>query len=416
MSGCYTPNMDSRRNFLGKVATGLGTLAAAPARVLGANDRIRVGFIGFGDRATELLNHVRACSSAEAVAFCDVYNKQLDRARSLVPGAAGYLDHRRMLEDRSIDAIIVATPQHLHAEHFCASIGAGKHVYQEKTMAFTVEHAKRMRAEFLRDGGRHVVQIGHQSCSFGHMADVRQFLPDPSRTGELMGKITAIDMRMFRNTPHGKPQWSRTARITPDVNPENVLWKSFLGEAPDREFDANRYMNWRYFWDYSGGNVYENMCHQVSFWYKALGLQIPRMATMTGGTYLWKDGREVPDTMSVSLEQPEEILISWVSGFGNNQPGVTEEVLGDNGTITRDNQVRYAPQKINRPDGNEMTGRATHTPQVHMQNFLDCIRDRREPNCPFELGFRVSIASRMAVDSYRLGRTLCWDAKREEIV
>jgi predicted dehydrogenase len=175
-------------------------------------------------------------------------------------------------------------------------------------------------------------------------------------------------------------------------------------------------MNWRYFWDYSGGNVYENMCHQVSFWYKALGLQIPRMATMTGGTYLWKDGREVPDTMSVSLEQPEEILISWVSGFGNNQPGVTEDVLGDNGTITRDNQVRYAPQKINRPDGNEMIGRATHTPQVHMQNFLDCIRDRREPNCPFELGFRVSIASRMAVDSYRLGRTLCWDTKREEIV
>ena len=416
MSGCYTPNMDSRRNFLGKVATGLGTLAAAPARVLGANDRIRVGFIGFGDRATELLNHVRACSSAEAVAFCDVYNKQLDRARSLVPGAAAYLDHRRMLEDRSIDAIIIATPQHLHAEHFCASIDAGKHVYQEKTMAFTVEHAKRMRAAFLKDGGRHVVQIGHQSCSFGHMADVRQFLPDPARTSELMGKITAIDMRMFRNTPHGKPQWSRTARITPDVNPENVLWKSFLGEAPDREFDANRYMNWRYFWDYSGGNVYENMCHQVSFWYKALGLQIPRMATMTGGTYLWKDGREVPDTMSVSLEQPEEILISWVSGFGNNQPGVTEEVLGDNGTITRDNQVRYAPQKINRPDGNEMTGRATHTPQVHMQNFLDCIRDRREPNCPFELGFRVSIASRMAVDSYRLGRTLSWDAKREEIV
>ncbi len=404
--------MDSRRNFLGKVATGLGTLAAAPAQVLGVNDRIRVGFIGFGDRATELLNHVRACSNVEAVAFCDVYNKQLDRAKSLVPGAATYLDHRRMLEDRSIDAIIVATPQHLHAEHFCASLDAGKHVYQEKTMAFTVEHAKRMRAAFQKDGGKHVVQIGHQSCSFGHMADVRQFLSDPER----MGKITAIDMHMFRNTPHGKPQWSRTARITPDMNSENVLWKSFLGEAPDREFDANRYMNWRYFWDYSGGNVYENMCHQMSFWYKALGLQIPKAVTMRGGIYLWKDGREVPDTMSVLLEQPEEMLISWVSGFGNNQPGVTEDALGDNGTISRDNQVRYLPQKINRPDGNEMTGRSTHTPQVHMQNFFDCIRDHKEPACPFELGFRVSIASRMAVDSYRLGRTLRWDPKREEIV
>lgn len=412
MSGCYTPNMDSRRNFLGKVATGLGTLAATQGRVLGSNDRIRVGFVGFGDRATELLNHVRASTNGEAVAFSDVYSKQLDRARSFAPGAAVYRDHRQMLEDPSIDAVVVSTPQHLHAEHFCASLDAGKHVYQEKTMAFTVADAKRMRAAFEKDGARHVVQIGHQCCSFGQAADVRQFLSDPDR----MGKITAIDMRMFRNTPHLKPQWSRTARITAEVNPENVQWKSFLGEAPNREFDANRYMNWRYFWDYSGGNVYENMCHQLSFWYKTLDLQIPRAASMTGGIYLWKDGREVPDTMSVSLEQPEEMLISWVSGFGNHQPGVTEQVLGDRGTISRDSQVRYAPQKINRPDGNEMTGRATHTPQAHMQNFFDCIRDRTDPNCPFEVGFRVSIASRMAVDSYRLGRTLRWDRTREEIV
>jgi predicted dehydrogenase len=405
--------MDSRRKFLTKVATGLGTLAAAaPAQVLGANERIRVGFIGFGDRATDLLNQIRACPNADPVAFCDIFSKQLDRAKSLVPGAAVYLDHRRMLDDKSIDAILVATPQHLHAQHFCAALDADKHVYQEKTMAFTVDHAKAMRAAFRKDDGKHVVQIGHQSCSFGHMSDVRQFLSDPAR----VGKITAVDMRMFRNTPHGKPQWSRTARITADVNPENILWSSFLGDAPQREFDANRYMNWRYFWDYSGGNVYENMCHQIGFWYKALNLQIPTAVTMTGGLYLWKDGREVPDTMSVSIAQPEEMQISWVSGFGNNELGVSEEVLGDNGTISREERVRYTPQKMNRPDGTEMAGRATQTPQVHMQNFFDCIRGGGEPNCPFDLGFRVSVASRMAVDSYRLGRTLRWDAKREEIV
>jgi predicted dehydrogenase len=405
--------MDSRRNFLTKVATGLGTLAAAaPAQVLGANERIRVGFIGFGDRATDLLNQIRACPNADPVAFCDIFSKQLDRAKSLVPGAAVYLDHRRMLDDKSIDAILVATPQHLHAQHFCAALDADKHVYQEKTMAFTVDHAKAMREAFRKDDGKHVVQIGHQSCSFGHMSDVRQFLSDPAR----VGKITAVDMRMFRNTPHGKPQWSRTARITADVNPENILWSSFLGDAPQREFDANRYMNWRYFWDYSGGNVYENMCHQIGFWYKALNLQIPTAVTMTGGLYLWKDGREVPDTMSVSIAQPEEMQISWISGFGNNELGVSEEVLGDNGTISREERVRYTPQKMNRPDGTEMAGRATQTPQVHMQNFFDCIRGGGEPNCPFDLGFRVSVASRMAVDSYRLGRTLRWDAKREEIV
>src|SRR5215475_9790866 len=103
--------MDSRRNFLGKVASGLGTLAVVPKRVLGANDRIRLGIIGFGDRATELLNHQRACPNTETVAFCDVYTKQLDRAKGLIPTAATYMDHRRLLEDKSIDAVIVATPQ-----------------------------------------------------------------------------------------------------------------------------------------------------------------------------------------------------------------------------------------------------------------------------------------------------------------
>src|SRR5271170_3561217 len=125
--------MDSRRHFLGKFATGIaGTLAAVPAQVLGANERIRVGFIGFGDRATDLLNWIKLCPNTEVVAFSDIYTKQLERAKALMPTAATYLDHRRLLDDQSIDAVIIATPQHLHAEHFCASMDAGMHVYQEK--------------------------------------------------------------------------------------------------------------------------------------------------------------------------------------------------------------------------------------------------------------------------------------------
>jgi predicted dehydrogenase len=404
--------MDSRRNFLGKVASGLaGTLAAVPSRVLGANDRIRVGFIGAGDRGMELLNQVRACGNTEIVAFSDVYTLRLAKAETLVSTAANYLDHRRLLDDNSIDAVIIATPQHLHAEHFCDSLDAGKHVYLEKTMAFTVAHAKIMRAAFRKDGGRHVVQIGHQSCSFGHMADVRQFLSDPER----VGKITSIEMRHYRGTPRNKPQWARPALLTSDVNPKNVQWNSFLGEAPQRDFDANRFVHWRCFWDYSGGNVHENMCQQVSFWYKALNLQIPKAATMTGGVYLWKDGRDTPDTMNVTLEQPEEMLVSWASGFGNNQLGITEDALGTHGAIARDSRVRYIPQRMNRPGATEMVGRSNHVPHAHMQNFFDCIRSGQEPNCPFDLGFRVSIACRMAVDSYRQGRRLRWDPKKEEI-
>jgi predicted dehydrogenase len=137
---------------------------------------------------------------------------------------------------------------------------------------------------------------------------------------------------------------------------------------------------------------------------------------MQGGTYIWKDGREVPDTVSVTLQQPEDLMISWVSGLGNNHNGIAEDLLGTHGTISRATQVRYAPQKVNRPDLKELIGRTPHTPQAHMQSFLDAIRTGSEPSCPFDLGYRVSIACRMAVESFRQGRTVRWDTRREEIV
>ena len=400
--------MDSRRKFIGTMATGLATTLASPKGVLGANDRVRMGIIGIGARGTELVRQAMSLPEVDFVAFSDVYTRRLEEAKKLAPSAATYFDHRRLLDDKTIDAVIIATPQHLHCEHFVNSLQAGKHVYQEKTMAFTVEHAKRMRAAY-RNAGKRTVQIGHQYCSSGAMQDAQQFLA----TGQL-GKITAVHMHMYRNTPHGKPQWARP--VYPDMTPENILWKSFEGEAAHHDFDPNRYINWRFFWEYSGGNVYENMCHQLSFWYKPLNLQVPKAVTMTGGIYLWKDGREVPDTMNVSLEQPEEILVSWDSGFGNNQLGVSEDVLGTDGTISKGQQIRYTPQKVNRPDGAEMLGRSVTSPNAHMQNFLDCIRSAKETNCPFDLGYRVSIACRMAVESYRQHRTVRWDPQKEEIV
>jgi predicted dehydrogenase len=401
--------MQSRRNFIGNVATGLaGTLAAS--NVLGANDRIRIGIIGPGARGTEILQAALACANVECIGASDVYTRRLEDVKKIAPNAKTYLDYRRMLEDKDIDAVLVATPQHLHCEHFTGVLGSGKHVYQEKTMAFTVDHAKRMRTAFRKDAGKHAVQIGHQWTSTGAIADAIAF-----NKPETMGKITAIHAHMYRNTPHGKPQWSRP--VYPDMTPEHIIWKSFLGEAKPVDFDANRYINWRFFWDYSGGNVYENMCHQLSFWYKVLDLKIPKAATMVGGIYLWKDGREVPDTMSVNMEHEEELLYSWDSGFGNDQLRVTEDVLGDNGTITHTPQtLKYFPQKVNRKDGNEMTGTTRSDPKAHMQNFLDAIRGGKPTNCPFDLGFRISIACRMAVESYRQQRTVRWDSVKEEIV
>jgi predicted dehydrogenase len=348
-------------------------------------------------------------ANVECIGAADIYTRRLDEAKNIAPNAKLYSDYRRLLDDKDIDAVLIATPQHLHCECFTAALDAGKHVYQEKTMAFTVDHAKRMRAAY-KNAGKRTVQVGHQWTSTGQLPDAVSFLKP-----ELMGKITYIQGVMYRNTPHGKPQWARP--INPDMTPENIVWKSFLGEAPQRPFDANRYINWRFFWDYSGGNVYENMCHQLSFWYKAMGLSIPAEVTMTGGLYLWKDGREVPDTMNVSMKHSEELLFAWNSGFGNDQLRVTEDVLGDNGTITHTQQsIKYTPQKVNRKEGAELVGTTRADPKAHMQNFFDCIRNSEVPNCPFDLGFRIAIACRMAVDSYRQQRTVRWDAAKEQIV
>jgi predicted dehydrogenase len=400
--------MHSRRNFIGKMATGLAGTLAVPSAVLGSNDRVRLGLIGPGDRGMQLAREALQFPNTEIAGFADVYTRRLEEAKALAPAARTYLDYRHLLEDRTVDAVLIATPQHLHAEHFVAALEAGKHVYQEKTMAFTVEDARRMRGAVERAGQR-VIQIGHQSCSSGQVEDAARIV-----SGGALGKITAVHAHMYRNTPHGKPQWTRP--LYPDMTAENIVWPAFLGPAPKVPFEANRYANWRFFWDYSGGNFYENMCHQLAFWYRILGLRIPRSVTATGGIFLWKDGREVPDTMNVSMEHDEEILFSWDSGFGNDRLGVGESVLGTDGTIERGQQIRYAPQKVNRPDANEIVGQTRTEPRAHMKNFLDAVRGQAEVNCPFDLGYRVSIACRMAVESYSRRRTVHWDPEREQIV
>src|SRR5215510_7858218 len=159
--------MQSRRNFIGKVATGIaGTLAAS--NVLAANDRIRLGIIGNGARGSEILREALSFPNVECVGAADVYTRRLEEAKQIAPNAKTYLDYRHLLDDKSVDAVLIATPQHLHCEHFTAALAAGKHVYQEKTMAFTVGHAKKMRAATERAKGR-VVQVGHQWTSYGHL-------------------------------------------------------------------------------------------------------------------------------------------------------------------------------------------------------------------------------------------------------
>ena len=182
-----------------------------------------------------------------------------------------------------------------------------------------------------------------------------------------------------------------------------------------------------FFGDYSGGNVFENMVHQVGFWYKALGLKIPRRVTMAGYNYLSPD-MEVPDTMDVSMDQPENLLFTWNSSFGNNYFGEDgyDFALGNKGTVIRVvDKVTFQPQdgtaqntRTTASVGGEpdIVGRDDDDTSAHIRNFFDCVRNRNEPNCPFELGYSSAIACQMAIASLRLGRAVKWDAAKNDIV
>ena len=413
--------MLNRRCFIQQVSGSVAALAGSsmfPPRILGANDRIRFGLIGAGGRGMDIFKAALQSPNTQAVAVADVYSRRLDDVKRIVPAIQTYTDFRRLLDDKSVDAVLIATPQHQHALNFVPAIQAGKDVYQEKTMAFNPDHAHRMRRAM--EGSNRVVQVGVQSVS-GRAFRLARELSTPDR----MGTITAVHTHHYRNAPYGG--WKRN--IPPDCNLEHVGWKEFEGEAAPHDFDPQRFINWRFFWDYSGGNVFENMVHQVAFWYKVLDLKIPRSVTMSGYNYLSPD-MEVPDTMAVSMDQPENLMFTWNSMFGNNYYGEdgSDLLLGNKGTVVRvvDN-VTYQPQghhhnavKDQTPSqvGGEpdIIGSDEADTEAHMRNFFDCVRTRNEPNCSFDLGFRSAIACQMAIASLRQKRTVQWDEEREQIV
>jgi len=411
--------MLNRRRFIRNVTGGAAALAGSsvfPPSVLGANDRVRFGLIGAGGRGMDIFKHALRSPNTQAVAVADVYTRRQEEAKKLAPTIQTFSDFRRLLEDKSIDAVLIATPQHQHALNFVPALQADKDVYQEKTMAFNPDHARRMRRAF--EGSNRVVQVGVQSTSGKTLARARELA-----TPDSLGTLTAIHTHHYRNRPYGG--WKR--QIPSDCNLDHVGWKEFEGEAAPHEFDPQRFINWRFFWDYSGGNVFENMVHQVAFWQKALGLKIPRRVTMAGYNYL-SPGMEVPDTMNVSMDQPENLRFSWNSAFGNNYFGEDgyDFALGNKGTVIRvTNKVTFQPQghsaqKNEGPAavGGEpnIVGSDDDETAAHMNNFFDCVRSRKEPNCPFELGFSSAIACQMANASLRQGRTVQWDAEKEEIV
>jgi predicted dehydrogenase len=405
----------SRRDFIKTAAVGAAALLAAPSRVLGANDRVRVGMIGVGARGQDLLKQLLAVPNAQLVAIADIYSRSRDQAAKLAPGIQTLDDHRRLLEMKDLDGIIVASPLHIHAHHFLDVLAAGKDLYCEKTMTWSIAEAEQCLSAANKSD--RVVQVGLQHESSGSLADAKKWIKDG-----VLGKIAQVESWMSRNSPHGQGQWVRP--VPADCNPQNVNWSAFLNGRHDRPFDANRFINWRLFWEFSGGNITENMVHQMAWIMSALELPLPSAAYMSGGVFSEKDGREVPDTIAVTLDFPQDVVVTWQSTFGNSRYGLGEHILGSDGTIehvagatdmvTGRSQefTRYFPEPINRPSGAAMTSETKD--QNHMANWIDCIRSRKTPNAPVEIGYRSAIAAHMANLAYRRRERVTLEMARAE--
>jgi predicted dehydrogenase len=392
----------TRRDFIKATAVGAAALLASPSRVLGASDRVRVGMIGVGARGQDLLKQLLAIPNAQLVAIADVYSRSRDQAKQLAPGIQTLDDHRRLLEMKDLDGIIVASPLHLHAHHFLDVLASGKDLYSEKTMTWSIPEAEECLAAANKSD--RVVQIGLQHESSGSLADSKKWIKDG-----MLGKITQVESWMSRNSPHGQGQWVRP--VPSDCNPQNVNWSAFLNGRHQRPFDPNKFINWRLFWEFSGGNVTENMVHQMAWIMSALELPVPSAAYMSGGVFSEKDGREVPDTIAVTLDFPNDLVVTWQSTFSNNHYGLGEHILGSDGSIEhvagatdmvtgRTQEVtRCFPEPANRKGGEALTSETKD--QNHMANWIDCIRSRKTPNAPVEIGYRSAIAAHMANLAYR---------------
>jgi predicted dehydrogenase len=394
----------SRRTFLKQAAMGTAAVLAYPtSTVLGANDRIRVGMIGVGDRGNDLLGQIRAVPNVDLVAMADVYSRRRDQAKEKVPGIQTFDDHRRLLDMKDVDAVIVASPLHIHTRHFLDTLAAGKDLYSEKTMAWSIPEIDKCLA--AAKASNRVVQIGLQHQSSGAQFDAKQMIKDGR-----VGKVTQVESWMSRNTAHGKGQWVRP--VPSDCTAQNVNWKAFLNGRHDRPFDAFKLINWRLFWEFSGGNCAENFVHQIAWIMGALDLPLPSAAYMSGGVFSEKDGREVPDTIAVTLDFPKDIVVTWQSSFSNRHYEMADRILGSDGTLEHhfEEPIEYWPEKTNRPSGEATKGQSHN--QDHMANWIDCVRSRAVPNAPPEIGYRSAMAVHMSNLSYKHKKRLTLEDAR----
>jgi predicted dehydrogenase len=430
-------NSFNRRDFV-KRAAGAGAVlgsaakafAAKPAaaRVIGANDRINIGVIGVGGRGSYLAGEFggigERTGGCRIAAVCDVYEKR-KRANAERHKCEGYLDWREVINRSDIDAVVVATPDHWHAPIALAAMDKGKDVYLEKPMCHTIDEAKQLAAT-VRETKR-VLQVGSQTTSADQWHKAKKAIADG-----MIGHMIMSQGSYHRNSVEGEWNWKIDAEAGPDGKGDNYIdWKTWLGPAPKRSWDADRYFRFRKYWDYSGGIATDLFYHVVAPLNICWGEpQFPSKVTAAGGIYVFKD-REVPDTFHLLAEFPKGHSLVLSSSMANSQhiPGL---IRGHEGSIIMVEHgqfegstpyIKVLPEKKvigeaykSKFGEAEITIPVEKTPRwAHMENFLDCMRSRQKPTLDVETGMRAQVTISMAVQAYREGRVLYWDEKAMKV-
>jgi predicted dehydrogenase len=430
----------SRRDFLKKASAGATAITILPeiataqskktkhifatGRVLGANDRINVGFVGCGGRMgghiRYIVNRAKEKGDVQPIAVNDIYDKRKLRAREAagVDEKSVYHDYRDLCSRPDIDVVVIASPDHWHHLHAMAALKSGKDVYLEKPMTYTIEEAKEI-AEAVQKSKR-VMQVGSQYTSMDHFHKAKQAISDG-----LIGQVVWASGGFGRNV-NKRGEWNYT--IDEDANEKNLDWKAFLGPAPKRPFDAARYFRWRKYWDYSGGIATDLFYHTISPLLLSIGPQFPERVSSSGGIFIQKD-REVPDTFFMNVDYSSftiQLACSVASGIG--APLV---IHGSEGTIklAEDSErldntsIEITPDRPYLEDFKKKTGQeklvievktSTRGSHPHMENFLDAVRSRQEPNFPADLGYKAMAAIRMGVDAYRGQDVVFFDPRTEK--
>ncbi len=426
----------SRRSFV-QAAGGAALLTAASwQRVLGANERIGVGFIGYGLIGKRHILDFQEQKDAALVAVAETHRGRREEALVQMGGSAkGHADFRRLLDSKDVDAVVVSTPDHWHALQTMLACAAGKDVYVEKPLTLFVREGRWMIDVARRH--KRVVQVGTQQRSGPHYQRASELI----RQGHL-GKIVSVRASVFRNV---MPGFGRPADGDP---PADLDWDLWLGPAPQRPYNPNRAIyHFRWFWDYSGGQMTNLGAHALDVVHWFQGVQAPTAVTSAGGRWSLMDNGETPDVQDALLEYPG-FTVLWShreTCAGQTRGGL--EFCGPKGslmisrtgfTLVGDRKVPPenavpqftgahpvgGPKRVvtTGPDETwarsieDRSGDAREQLRLHVRNFLDCVRSRKEPMADLESGHRVATACHLANISLRLGRRICWDAAREEIV